>query len=133
VNRSLAALLLALSLSTWAPYALAGCTIDTIPHAKRGDTITITMHVTNDGSICRLTPRVGNGQAQSVSIVEPPKSGRVEISLPSAIYWPAPGFEGEDSFVLAWFGSSFGLQQGSSNFRTLVKVEVIRGRTSERR
>jgi Bacterial Ig domain len=105
--------------------AAADCRIERIPSAKRGETITIVMHVTGDGSSCTLTPRVGQGQAQTIKVVQPPKNGRVEIAPPSAVYTPAPGFMGGDTFELAWFGTTFGNNTQAANFRTRVEVEVV--------
>jgi hypothetical protein len=118
---------LALFQFSWASAAepaLAGCTIERVPRGKHGETVVVVMHVTSDGSSCTLTPRVGKGEAESISIIEPPKNGKVAIALPSAVYTPTLGFAGSDTFVVGWFGVGFGPNSRSANFRTRVEVQV---------
>jgi hypothetical protein len=116
--------LLQLSLVSAAEPALAGCTIERMPRAKHGETVAVVMHVTSDGSSCTLTPRVGKGQTGSISIIEPPKNGKLALALPSVVYTPMPGFAGTDTFLVAWFGTGFGPNSHSTNFRTRVEVQV---------
>jgi hypothetical protein len=104
--------------------APAGCTIDHHPKGKRGATVTVTMRVVSDGSSCTLAPKVGAGQASSISILERPRNGRVEVVRPAVVYTPTSGFAGTDSFLVAWFGSGFGPNSKSVNFQTRVEVEI---------
>jgi hypothetical protein len=116
--------LLQLSLVSAAEPARADCTVERIPRARHGETVVVVMHVTSDGSSCTLTPRAGKGQTGSISIIEPPKNGKVALALPSAVYTPTPGFAGTDTFLLAWFGTGFGPNSHSTNFRTRVEVQI---------
>jgi hypothetical protein len=127
-GRALFGVWLALFQISWvsaAEPALAGCTIERPPHAKHAETATIIMHVISDGSSCTLTQRVGKGEAQSISILQPPKNGKLAIAVPSAVYTPTPGFAGSDTFLVAWFGTGFGPNSRSTNFRTRVEVEIV--------
>jgi hypothetical protein len=100
------------------------CKIDPMGTARRGETIAVHMHMANDGSFCALSPRVGGGKADSITIVEQPKNGRVEVGGTAIQYTPAPGFEGNDAFLVAWFGRGSSLTDPGANFRTRVEVEV---------
>ncbi len=116
--------LLQLALVSAAQDALADCQVEHIPKAKHGETVTVALHVTSDGSSCTLTPRVGAGQAQSISVIERPRNGSLKIARPSAVYTPKRGFAGTDTFLLGWFGTGFGPNSRAVNFRTRVQVRI---------
>ena len=60
----------------------------------------------------------------SITRVEQPKKSRVEVSGTAIRYTPASGFEGNDAFLVAWFGRGTSLTDPGANFRTRVTVEV---------
>lgn len=116
------ALALVLANATWAQ-SPSSCKIDPIGKASRGETIGVKMHIVNDGTPCPLSVRVGGGHAESISIVEQPTHGRVQVDEGAVRYVADPGNSGQDAFLVAWFGHGTGVNV-TANFRTRVEVDV---------
>jgi len=91
--------------------------------ARRGETIAAKMHTVNDGPPCALSPRVGGGRAESISILEQPSHGRLQVEAGAVRYTPISGYVGPDGFLVAWFGHGTGVND-NANFRTRVEIEV---------
>ena len=109
--------------ATWAQ-GPSSCKIDPMGNARRGETIVARMHVVSDGASCLLSPRVGAGRAESISVIERPAHGELKTQPGQVLYTAAPGYVGPDHFLVAWFGHGTGVNNTAANFRTQVDVDV---------
>lgn len=117
-------LLLPVSLAAVAQQPAPGCRVDPFPRARKGETVLVKMHVVSDGIACPLSPHVGSGKAESVSILAQPKNGKLVIDGDTVRYTPAPGFAGADRFLVIWFGRAPSVREPKASFRSQVEVEV---------
>lgn len=97
----IAVVMLSLSIAAAGQQSPSACKLDPTPHAARGETIAVKMHLVNDGASCGLSPRVGASKADSISVVEAPQNGQVVIDGPAVRYTPTSGFSGTDHFLVA--------------------------------
>jgi hypothetical protein len=115
---------LALIMNVTYAQAPPGCKVDPMGNARRGETIAAKMHVVNDGTSCVLSPRVGAGRAESISVIEQPSHGQLQIEAGAVRYTASLGYIGPDRFLVGWFGHGVGVNDAGANFRTRVEVDV---------
>jgi hypothetical protein len=116
--------LLLLAFAVAASAQQPACKVDPFPRARKGETVLVKMHVLNNGTACSISPHVGNGKAQSITILARPKSGLLVIDGDAVRYTPTPGFSGADSFLVEWIGRAPSVREPRASFRSQVEVEV---------
>jgi hypothetical protein len=100
------------------------------PHFGRGETVTATMVVINDGEPCEMHMHFGGNLASSLKILAKPGNGTLVAARSNVAYTPNPGFMGNDSFDVRWFGVGFGPNSPSQNVRTKVEI-TVRAKSAE--
>lgn len=94
------------------------------PRAGNGETVAAKMLVINDGERCAMRVGFSGGPATSLIIHAPPGSGTLVGATSEVYYTPNPGFVGQDSFDVQWFGMGWGPYISNHNIRTTVRVTV---------
>ena len=85
--------------------ALAECLSTKRPYSLSGDTV-VSADVVDGKSTCRHPLKAPpDKQLTGVSVVSPPKHGKMFEGGKYVIYTPAPGFKGEDSYTVKICGS----------------------------
>ena len=117
-------LLLPVALAAIARQPAPGCKVDPFPRSRKGETVLVKMHVVSDGTACAMSPQVGSGKAESLSILAQPKNGQLVSDGNTVRYTATPGFSGGDRFLVEWFGRAPSVREPKASFRSQVEVEV---------
>jgi Bacterial Ig domain len=80
--------------------ALADCVSTKRPYSLSGDTV-VSADIVDGKSTCRHPLKAPpDKQLTGVSVVSPPKHGKLTEGGKYVIYTPAPGFKGDDSYTI---------------------------------
>lgn len=96
-------LLLPVALAAIARQPAPGCKVDPFPRSRKGETVLVKMHVVSDGTACAMSPQVGSGKAESLSILAQPKNGQLVSDGNTVRYTATPGFSGATA---SWWSGS---------------------------
>jgi hypothetical protein len=116
--QTLLRILTVLALSPAAALAGGTCILHPEPFKLQSDTVRWSIRI-NSGGECIQGLRWSTIMIDNISIIEQPKSGRLQLQGPSFRYFSNPGARGNDSFKLSISGASLHI-----NGTSAIEVEV---------
>ena len=120
IRRNVFLIIFALSLLSGTGASAQPCPVHAPQYSLTEDTVSWSMTILV-GRSCIQGVRFGNVHFESLKLVSPPQSGKVELLGSGFIYSPKADFQGQDSFSLAVLGSVDG-KRGSSTIQVTVLV-----------